>query len=1042
MRKHRFATSTRHWLIIFALLFGVVSMAEAGCNSSELCEDFEDQSVGFFDLDPSYPFIETPNGSIIWGFRADTRPKIVTSTEQGKVLRTFGDSRPNIRPDTTYRASDLVSGSREVSSSMKLRLSGSNNGLHAWTPRVHVEGIAFAGHRVLIRTMLDDMVSFVPENLPAVNFPDGVFLALKQEFSLSTNEVRVYVNNQLIGTKPIADEAGLSLLAERGLDLATSDFGFRIELNFSSLFQESDSFYDLDDVSWKLPINEPAIEPSFTVSQGTTRVGDNVVYTVTAEPDADWTLHLGEIDGRTQIERTVSSDDFNAGDAITVQYYNASDAVNPRLNIDGREIGLESPLLVSCYIDASAYALSTLISDTDCDGDGFTNHDEILSTGAVATIGAGADGLSAFRPDVVVEIDTISLNSDNTAAYYESLFSEVTSPFANNPDGEINLILKASEDFTDAEIQERCSQVGSCVSEVDALSNYRFGFPRGRCTGTWGNSTRRAAFAAAGICESAEETYRKHVKHVFAANDLTLIGLDGSENPPFAVPKDSVMYVPVNNSRLASFKNKYLTRTFMHELGHTMGLGHGGSDGYNYKPNYLSLMNYRFQLLSYSKDAPLDFSHSKLGTLNANAMCEGAGAFCSDGSLTASDGFVDDRYDIVTTRLNILDVSIPTFAGGFAFASKDSTSSEFDWNANGAIDDVAVVYNPPSTAAAPPETEVKRIENQRIKLAGLNGQMMGHDDWTSLQFDPDRAHALLVAGGTSNPGLRFEEATTILTEESDFDHDQDGIPSGRDSCPTIPNSEQADTDNDGVGDACDLCPAIFAREHFDYDGDGIGDACDTVIGSTPLDIPNDEWIQVGTPVATLAQGLGKVLDNALESADYGRTWIVYDYDATIGQYVEVQPGDTLESGVGYWLKQVTGSSVSVKAPVWLRQPEASVSSECHDSRPCFVSQAREIPSARSTNWLMISNPFDRVISVSDVFVGLKQNNTTVTFSPDAEDNDITEFTNGVYVFDESAGRYNFLGPNDSLEPWQAGWFGYRAEEGIAASTYTGASFQP
>jgi hypothetical protein len=35
--------------------------------------------------------------------------------------------------------------------------------------------------------------------------------------------------------------------------------------------------------------------------------------------------------------------------------------------------------------------------------------------------------------------------------------------------------------------------------------------------------------------------------------------------------------------------------TFMHELGHNLGLQHGGQDGLNNKPNYLSIMNYAFQ---------------------------------------------------------------------------------------------------------------------------------------------------------------------------------------------------------------------------------------------------------------------------------------------------------------------------------------------------------------------------------------------------------------------------------------------------------------
>jgi len=36
--------------------------------------------------------------------------------------------------------------------------------------------------------------------------------------------------------------------------------------------------------------------------------------------------------------------------------------------------------------------------------------------------------------------------------------------------------------------------------------------------------------------------------------------------------------------------------TFMHELGHSLGLSHGGYDDVNYKPNYFSVMNYMWQM--------------------------------------------------------------------------------------------------------------------------------------------------------------------------------------------------------------------------------------------------------------------------------------------------------------------------------------------------------------------------------------------------------------------------------------------------------------
>jgi len=44
--------------------------------------------------------------------------------------------------------------------------------------------------------------------------------------------------------------------------------------------------------------------------------------------------------------------------------------------------------------------------------------------------------------------------------------------------------------------------------------------------------------------------------------------------------------------------------TIVHELGHNLGFGHGGADGVNFKPNYLSVMNYRFQVLGIPNGMP------------------------------------------------------------------------------------------------------------------------------------------------------------------------------------------------------------------------------------------------------------------------------------------------------------------------------------------------------------------------------------------------------------------------------------------------------
>jgi len=65
--------------------------------------------------------------------------------------------------------------------------------------------------------------------------------------------------------------------------------------------------------------------------------------------------------------------------------------------------------------------------------------------------------------------------------------------------------------------------------------------------------------------------------------------------------------------------------TFMHELGHNLGLGHGGDDGVNHKPNYLSVMNYLFQDGLPGGSPTLDYSPSARPDLDENALVEADG---------------------------------------------------------------------------------------------------------------------------------------------------------------------------------------------------------------------------------------------------------------------------------------------------------------------------------------------------------------------------------------------------------------------------------
>jgi hypothetical protein len=90
---------------------------------------------------------------------------------------------------------------------------------------------------------------------------------------------------------------------------------------------------------------------------------------------------------------------------------------------------------------------------------------------------------------------------------------------------------------------------------------------------------------------------------------------------------------------------------FMHELGHNIGLGHGGNSGTNFKPNYPSIMNYANTYtvdidFDGMIDGPLDYSHGFLPPLNENSLGEANGV--ATFATTEGMGWEGDGADMAT----------------------------------------------------------------------------------------------------------------------------------------------------------------------------------------------------------------------------------------------------------------------------------------------------------------------------------------------------------------------------------------------------------
>lgn len=115
--------------------------------------------------------------------------------------------------------------------------------------------------------------------------------------------------------------------------------------------------------------------------------------------------------------------------------------------------------------------------------------------------------------------------------------------------------------------------------------------------------------------------------------------------------------------------------TFIHELGHNLGLKHGGNDHENYKPNYLSVMNYSYQtngLRIGGNDGHFDYSRFQLPNLDENNLDEGAGI---SGVADAAD-YGTRFWDAVGTYSVIDDINVA-----------------IDWNGDGDTVDNPVVAN-------------------------------------------------------------------------------------------------------------------------------------------------------------------------------------------------------------------------------------------------------------------------------------------------------------------------------------------------------------
>ena len=162
---------------------------------------------------------------------------------------------------------------------------------------------------------------------------------------------------------------------------------------------------------------------------------------------------------------------------------------------------------------------------------------------------------------------------------------------------------------------------------------------------------------------------------------------------------------------------------FMHELGHNLGLAHGGADSIRCKPNYLSVMNYSFStkiiagrpILTYT---PLDYSREALDPLDETALDETVGFTVGGMPVT----LLNPSY-LLTAPFGPRPIHVATVGDPFQ-------NGAIDWNSSGAIE----------AGKLPP----RNLNN--LGVSACNGDddgdgvedftaLAGFNDWASLKYN-------------------------------------------------------------------------------------------------------------------------------------------------------------------------------------------------------------------------------------------------------------------------------------------------------------------
>jgi len=347
----------------------------------------------------------------------------------------------------------------------------------------------------------------------------------------------------------------------------------------------------------------------------------------------------------------------------------------------------------------------------DSDGDGIPDDWEkngvyiVPNGGTPVFINLPAMGADPNKPDVFVQLDWMQDQNHNQKLNQDALCT-VIKAFANSgyhsPTGSTGINLHVDEG-PDSLLNCDTGQKWGSLSQAQAV-------PYSDILGTT-DSNGNYDWSAFQTLKDRDftPTGRTPIFHyTVAAHQFNAGGNSGLSRSPANIAAgttDFIVSLGTFDGGVGSVDQQ--TGTFMHELGHNLGLGHGGADSINYKPNYLSVMNYLYQLSGVPRQSSrvhvFDYSHTALLPLDENHIDE-----------TAPIG-EDPSYGTQHYCAGGL------FGLGAGWIAVNNVATPIDWNCNGETSDLDTAYD---------VNGAQDVNGNDIKTV-----LYGYDDWDNLRFN-------------------------------------------------------------------------------------------------------------------------------------------------------------------------------------------------------------------------------------------------------------------------------------------------------------------